>query len=414
MPCTDTARWISSEPGATRRSILPVRPNQESLRIIMGRNTLVWVYANVIAAVVIFVLLFHVSFLKVGYVAYQKYVDTLGADLANADLANLLNASTLSNLPPVTFVTTNSELTAESACATSPVFVGSYKANTDSSTYSSVCVTKCGNTATVLEIRTNDEYFVNNAKLEPGFYCTTADLYCNQSTGYIVATSAGSACYSKFPNLFGGTSANFITACSDYYNPQTGSLLDNQNAIALTANELSVLSIDSEDETLDDGTYRFTCKFGYDLNDNQMIEHPLNRFHPIVDPCISTIYAAYTGIGLAYTSDGTSWLCDCGNFEDTRVKNRLANDPKSECTSCFTDLSVDGQITTGVNCYTLHSVYKKLGTSIPCSPSLFTAVGNQCESLTIGSQVNNELQNQCAFLDGTFSNLLVMHSFTFA
>ena len=244
--------------------------------------------------------------------------------------------------------------------------------------------------------------------LTKGSWCILNSVSCNPKTSYVVATVNSTMCKSKYPNMFGGPSGNNVIACNNEYYPATGSILwdnlKNEPVDPLTIN------MSHEDETLSDGSFRFTCQFNEDINKNKYIAHPLNRFQPIRDPCKNTIYDASSDINAIINT--TDWFCNCGNYSETRVKNIDPGNPKSTCTSCLMkklDPSTD-KVTVPFNCFTLKSSYKDAKEMLPCISSKFIEHGNQCMTmdLHIKELTTNESFQQVR--DMPFSNIILKNT----
>ena len=224
------------------------------------------------------------------------------------------------------------------------------------------------------------EYYSNGVKLTEGSWCVIDSVPCNTKTGYVVATVNSTLCKSKYPNMFGGPSATTVVACNNEYYPATGSILwDNLRNEAV---DPLTINMAREDEMLSDGTYRFSCKYNEDINGNNYIPHPLNRFHPIRDPCKNTIYKASVDVKAVVTP--MDWFCDCGNYAKTRVKNLDQENLKSTCTSCIKTVDPStNTITVPFNCFNLNSSYKAAREMLPCISSKFTEHGNLCLTMDL-------------------------------
>lgn len=337
----------------------------------------------------IFIILFSTSYLalfRVNVSHYFSYLQSQTERLATDDLAQLVNGNSLINLPSVTFSTTNPEIEEIQRCTKGPRYLGG-DASTD---YTSLCFSLCGSVSRVVEIEKAQEYYHNDVQLSPGYWCLTNQTQCNLKTGYVVASINGVVCHSKYPSLFGGEDASLITACNNEYFPKNSSVLwDYLNNEAVNP---QTVQMTSEDELLPDGSYRFKCKFGLDVQENQYIPHPLNRFEPLRDPCKKTLFKTSLNVGVKFQStngtddnqwtDGDKWICDCGNAQETRVSNVDPNDRKSQCSSCVFSRSAS-QIQTAIDCYTINADYGALMVSNPCNSTKFVTQGNLCDVINI-------------------------------
>jgi len=299
-----------------------------------------------------------------------KYLNTLNRTLQNKHLSNLLNNNTLNNLPSLNLITNNEYVNQLQKCADGPVFLGTMTITDDV-----MCKRICGSAGQPLNVAFDDVIFSNNQQLQQGGWCTINRPDCNLNTTYVVATANSYVCKSKFPRLFGGETGNRIIACNNYqyFNPNN-TLWDYLHNRRVTPQTI----ITDEDERLPDGSYRFRCKFGDDMLGNQYLPHHLDRFHPMRNFCTENIYKASRAITLT-----DNFKCDCGNFLETRVKNKIIGDQSTQCTPCYDEVTI-GKI--GYDCITPYSTYVNLYTSTPCLPSKQTSIGTECQSLTVDIQ----------------------------
>ncbi|XP_047984694.1 uncharacterized protein LOC125225160 [Leguminivora glycinivorella] len=234
-----------------------------------------------VVSVLIFFILYYFTLLNVNTSDYFTYLSKNKVSLFNESLAQLLNANSITNIPAVNLITKNQEIITAQHCRDGPIYMGT-------------------------------EYYVNDKLISSGVWCTLKTVDCNMKTGYVVSGVNGVVCKSKYPDMFGGNDASTVVACNNEDYPSTGSVLwdylynerVNPETITMT-----------KDELLADGSFRFRCKFSQDANKNQYIEHPANRFHPIVNPCTKSIFAASLDVKLVKTP--STWHCDCGDFDKT-------------------------------------------------------------------------------------------------
>ena len=334
-------------------------------------------YFLTLSIIIVLILITQYISLNVDPQEYFNYLKKTNSDLLNKKMTNLINANTLENLPNISLVTDNSEIKDLQKCKQGATFMGPLM---EENSYLKQCKKKCGGNGIVINIDNETEYYSNGIKLTEGSWCIIESVPCNSKTGYVVATVNSTLCKSKYPNMFGGPSATTVIACNNENYPATGSILwDNMRNEPV--NPLTI-NMSHEAETLSDGSYRFTCKYNDDINGNNYIPHPLNRFHPIRDPCKKTIYKASVDVKVILTS--TDWFCDCGTFSKTRVTNIDKANSKSTCTSCLnkSDPSTD-TVTVPFNCFTLNSSYKDASEMFPCTSSKFTEHGNLCSTLDL-------------------------------
>lgn len=329
----------------------------------------------------IFFVIYYFAMANVNVSDYFSYVYKTNLALINEKLAKLMNADSIVNLPNVHIHTTDVALNSLQKCKNGPIFIGKLDpANTQ--LYSKTCIETCGSQAKLIEITSNfDEYYSNGQKLSLGVWCGVNKTECNTHTGYVVATVNSVACRSKYPNMFGGINATKVIACNNEEYPSSGSVLYDY----LNDQPVDPFTVDmtSEDELLDDGSYRFRCKFTKDANNNPYIEHPLNRFHPMRDYCKNTILSAHPSVGAKVTDTG--WFCDCGDFNVTRVRNKIFNNPKSTCSMCLNSIDhTTNKYTFSFDCFNRNSPYYSVLSNIPCSSSTFVKQGeNMCENSSL-------------------------------
>ena len=335
-------------------------------------------YFLIFSILIILVLITQFAILELDPQEYFTYLRKTNTKLLNESISKLLNANTLVNLPNITLVTDNAEIKNLQKCKQGPTFMGPLL---EQNSYLKQCKKKCGANGIVIDIITDTEFYSNGVKLTEGSWCVLDSVYCNPKTSYVAATVNSNVCKSKYPNMFGGPSGNTVIACNNEYYPATGSILwDNLQNEAV---DPLTINMSHEDETISDGSYRFTCQFNKDINENKYIPHPLNRFQPIRDPCKNTIFKASTDIKVIMNP--TDWFCDCGNYSVTRVKNLDSGNPKSTCTACLMKNldPLTNLVTIPFNCFTLKSSYKDAIDMFPCISSKFTEHGNQCQTMDL-------------------------------
>jgi hypothetical protein len=234
----------------------------------------------------------------------------------------------------------------------------------------------CGTNASTFYVGDRDEIFSNGQRLQPGMYCTLNVPNCNLNTTYAVATANSVACRSKFPRMFGGAEGNQVIACNNaIYNNPANTLWDN----LLNRRLHQFDDIIDTNERLPSGEFRYICRFDDDQFGNRYIEHPMDRLHPQRNYCSRGIFR-----GSRIISQLPNGQCNCGDYQQTRVRNKNPNDPYSECTSCFTLYhKPEKRAEAGSDCFTHFSNFQDILTKIPCLPSKFPNEGNFCESVTV-------------------------------
>ncbi|QLI62369.1 PIF-2 [Dikerogammarus haemobaphes nudivirus] len=342
-------------------------------------NTLGWWYMVVLSLIIIFIIIFYFSLFNIDISEYSKYVLNLKSDVYNKPLLELLTGNTLVNLPNVIINTDTEYINNLQKCKNGAIYLGPDN-GTD---YSYLCKSSCGGVGELMTLGDSDEYYQDGEKLDSGVYCILNPPKCNMNTSYVVATVNSTICKSKYPNMFGGPTGGEIIACNNEKYPATGSELwdyaNNEVVVPTT------VVMTHEDERLDNGDYRFQCKFNETGMGNPYIPNPMNRFHPLTDKCNSTIYRASYDVHANVTDD--AWNCECGDFSETRVKHLDANNPKSICTSCYfeeviTDLTkVLRKAKIPYLCFNQSSVWSDALKMPPCLD--LPEQGNRCETFEV-------------------------------
>ncbi len=332
-------------------------------------------YLLVLSVIIMLILIIYFVILKVDPTKYLTYLRNLHADSQNKTLMDLNNANTVSNLPNITLQTNNSDIDNLTNCKNNLKYLGPID-ETKFESYRSVCKLSCGGSGELLIIEGPKDYIINNVFVNPGVYCTVDPPPCNTNTGYIIATANSTTCRSKYPRMFGGPNATDIVACNNQKHPSTGSILwDYANNEPVQPALVNMLN---EDELLDDGSYRFRCKFKETKMENPYISHPIDRLHPIEDVCNKTIYRADYSVHADVDDKG--WSCDCGDFTTTRVSHLDKSDPKSTCTSCFYDKK-NNIYTIPYLCFNENSTFTLPKNYLPCIE--YKSKGSACEKLVL-------------------------------
>lgn len=339
---------------------------------------------TVILCVLFFcVLVYSCIYFKSGLRDYFEYLEDINSELVNKKTAQLINANTLANLPDINIITNNVDINRYLGCANNPIKL----TNLEPDVLESTCFEKCGNAAQVVTIAQGDEYFYNNVRLDPGNWCLYDIPDCNPKTASYIGAVGGVTCQSKFPELFDNQGYNIIACNSTEIYNSSNILWDNLLNEPVVPTDTSISNVD---ELLPNGTYRFTCKYGYDDRGNQLLPHPLNRFIPIKDNCISKVKLAHVDAKVEFSKDSsgnTTYKCNCGNYQDTRLKNEDENDEQSACSPCiFSKTDGPDKYTTvsiPFKCFNLSSTMSDITTARPCYPSKYTDSFTPCDTLKL-------------------------------
>lgn len=326
-------------------------------------------------------------YMNVDIKSYLENYNKVNSELANKYTASLINANTIHNLPHLNLMNNISDLNSVRACVDNPVKVGELGSQAD---LLPLCQSRCGNSGQLVEIDENTEFYSNETRLSPGIWCMINPPDCNLNKSVVLATVTGNTCMSKFPQMFDSTGYNVI-ACNSVNNfSPKNQLWDFKNNEPVDA---ILTDIEDANELLPSGEFRFRCKLDFDPStQNKFIPNFLDekttRFLPIQDKCLSGLYAAPLSVGVKVSED--SYVCDCGNFQDTRLVNRN-NDPKQPCTACTTSetVAVPGfpenvNITVPYNCFTLGTnTPDAQAIGIPCPAQKFTQSNVGCSMMQL-------------------------------
>lgn len=323
------------------------------------------------------------------YYSFDKNIATqnenLAVKLADGKLQALLNGSGINNIPNLNIITTNAAVSKANACGKGPVHIGSSGTDQD-------CIRTCANsTASVINVADGEIYVYESAILQVGANCVIGPRpECNMKTSFAMMTINSIICRPRFPDIVGGPLGTTLVACNNRQ------ITDPQNYLwdyryNTKFNPLTTDIVDSN-EILGDGTYRVRCKFtGYDIRQNQYIEHPNNRFQPFRNYCASSIYAAHPSVK-TIISDSGNFECDCGNYSDTRVQNIIPGDKTSICSNYVQSETVDvGErkiLSVPYKCFTLFSPIEDVGHYLPCPNDQFTREGSQFGLINVPFSLN--------------------------
>jgi hypothetical protein len=302
-----------------------------------------------------------------------KYINETNMRLKNTDIANLLNANGIGNLPSINIITENADIQQLQRCATGPIFLGASASELS-------CRRMCGSNASILNVTSGQEIFSNGHLLTPGAWCTVNRPNCNMNTSYAIATANSVACRSKFPRMFGGLEGNRVIGCNNenFFNVNNV-LWDNENNRRVT----QFTRINNVDEPISNGTSRFTCQFGEDMYGNKYVPHAIDRLHPSRNFCTQNILRAH--LSVTQNTDGS---CNCGDFATTRVRNQDIADRYTQCSSCFR-MRTNTTSQTNTECFTMFSIYSDVFEKPPCMPSRFLDDGAMCETFSTEIVVSN-------------------------
>lgn len=299
----------------------------------------------------------------------------------NDNMASLINGSGVNNIPALNIISTNAAVNFANKCGEKPIFYGLSGTDTD-------CQRICANdTAHVLQVTDEKASYFENVKLESGAYCRIGRRpECNTKTTSIIMTINSVTCRSKYPRLFGGTTGNDIIACNDsQINDPLNILWDYRDNVRVKAETVDVRD---EDERLIGGEYRFRCRYsGKDSNENDFMENPYDRFHPMKNYCAEYIYGAHPSVKTVIDRNLGTVFCDCGDYNVTRVRNINPDDTSTKCSNEIyehkTLLPNQKSVKIPYKCFTVNSPIEDVGRYMPCPPEQFVRNGSRMSSVTM-------------------------------
>lgn len=324
------------------------------------------------------------------YYSFDKNIkennEKLAVRLKDNKIQALLNGSGINNIPNLNIITTNAAITKANDCSRGPVYIGTTGTDND-------CIQTCSNaSASVINVHEGEIYTYESSVLTTGAHCIIGERpQCNMNTSYAMMTINSIVCRSKYPDIVGGPLSTTVVACNNQQ------IVDPQNFLwdyryNQKFNPLSTIIADT-DEKLADGSFRFRCQFnGVDVRKNKYIQHPQNRFHPIRNYCASNITSAHPDVQTVFSSDLTSFTCNCGDPEITRVKNLDVNDPSSICSTFSVEIKTEVRsrqiMTLPYRCFTLFSPISDVGKYLPCPNNQLTVDGPQYSRIDIPFSLN--------------------------
>lgn len=326
------------------------------------------IYTLLLIAILIFVLYvcFYYSF---DYSKIKDIIRKISEKLQSSNLQSLLNGSGIHNIPKLNIITSNAAIKQISDCASGPVYIGPDGTKSD-------CVKICANSnASLINIDKSDSYIFESKILHPGAHCILGPPpECHTNTTHVMLSVGQNTCKPRFPNMIGGQTGTSIVACNNSRIDDPSNVLwDNKyNQIV----DPFSTYINDEDELMPDGSYRFTCKFnGIDMQQNKYIENPFNRWHPLENYCAHLMYAAHPSVKPIFNENKTAFRCDCGNFEETRVKNLNPDDETSPCAPIQTYIEDDIKERKIAHfarkCFNVFSSINDVGSMFPCPQEQF-------------------------------------------
>jgi hypothetical protein len=187
--------------------------------------------------------------------------------------------------------------------------------------------------AELLSVEEDDSVVFMGEKLTAGRYCVPGSLrHCWKSASRLVFDGTKWTCSCTHPTIFEGENCSNLVACQlPFLKTNNGNVLWDY----LTDRPVDKYSDRDFYEKLqpeEDGRMRYRCMCGgKDDYDNPLLTLPEMPLHCFVDYCKSSVVrSAVPGF------DYETGACDCGDFNLTRQKHEITDDPSSQCTSCYT------------------------------------------------------------------------------
>ncbi|AYN44987.1 pif-2 [Alphabaculovirus alterspexiguae] len=275
----------------------------------------------------------------------------------------------LSALPTIDFNTNLGTINeGEVKCLSMPIYVSSVNApNYD-------CSLICDNpSAAYFFVDEYDKFIVNGQMLVRGGYCTTSSVprNCNRETSLILHSLNQWTCIAEDPRYFSGPQNVYQVAGRQH----TRFIAPNQARNNVLFDRLLGVEVDinrntfrsSWDELMSDGSgrrFQMRCN-ALDNNNNRMILNPFNPIECLPNVCTNVMYVA-PGVGPNFETGE----CECGDFNVTRVRHVVPNDPTSMCaaiTDTFDTDSMSFQFRT--ECMNLDMPIEKYNTKMLWCPS---------------------------------------------
>ncbi|QEI03637.1 PIF-2 [Rachiplusia nu nucleopolyhedrovirus] len=246
----------------------------------------------------------------------------------------------LESLPALDF---NTELgtinEGESKCLSVPIYVGS------ENTPNFDCTVLCDNPAAAyFFVGEYDRFVVNGQLLTRGGYCTTNSIprNCNRETSVVLHSLNQWSCIAEDPRYFAGPE-NMVQIAGRQHANRIAPGQINRNILfdRLLGMEVDVSRNtfrQSWDETLPNSNERrfvVQCN-ALDDHNNRMFLNPLNPLE-----CLPNICTNVSNVHPDVKPDFEKNICDCGDFNVTRVRNIDPGDPTSICASVINTFNRD-------------------------------------------------------------------------
>ncbi|QOD40004.1 pif-2 [Matsumuraeses phaseoli granulovirus] len=285
--------------------------------------------------IILFVLLLFLTYLPLQKTYEQIYNDKIEriALMENQDFRDSLQArrySPLHVLPAVKWHSNFDTIEGSSNCFSVPTLVTTI--NTGTFNCNAVCN---DDRAVYFFVNPSDMFVVNGTRLISGGYCTMNSVprNCNSETSLIIHSVNQWTCIAEDPRYYAGE-GNLMQIAgrqhSDHILPEDiDKIVLYDNLLDRRVDPMTNTFRHSWDDIMESGQRRFEVKCdALDIKHNQMFVNPYNAIECLPNVCTSVQWAHRNVV-----PDFKEGVCDCGDFNTTRVQHIEENDPSSQCAS---------------------------------------------------------------------------------
>ncbi|APO13925.1 PIF-2 [Plodia interpunctella granulovirus] len=224
-------------------------------------------------------------------------------------------------------------------------------------------------------VNPNDKFVVNGTLLMSGGYCTMNSVprNCNSETSLILYSVNQWTCIAEDPRYFAGE-GNLVQIAGrqhgDHILPGDADkivLWDNERNRAV--NPVMVSHRYTWDDRMADGKRRFEVRCeALDIRHNLMFNNPHNEIE-----CLPNVCTTVNWIHRDVRPNFDNGTCDCGNFNNTRVRHITDSDPTSMCASIVNRLDFqEGAYEFRVGCLSLDTpITEYHEDKLLCPPDIF-------------------------------------------
>lgn len=186
-------------------------------------------------------------------------------------------------------------------------------------------------------IEEGHKVIVNNSILKPGAWCLPRELArCNLNISYALSGINGYECRTAYPLVLGGITGNRIVACAPF-----NSIVDRKENVTYRSFVPPDFELNSLDEMLSDGSFRFTCHIPLSQQGN---------FQPLKDLGLGGRFQLTTNVCGTFESTGTysldskACVCDAKDEKNVLLRGEFHEDEKVHqfrpCTTCTSGFGI--------------------------------------------------------------------------